>query len=546
MFFEKATLHKNCHNRYFIARMHATFLNAPSIMSAPKPIVLIVLDGWGHREKTKHNAIASAKTPNWDQLWNNHPHTLLEGSGHAVGLPEDQMGNSEVGHLTMGAGRTVYQEFTRIEKSIDDGEFFHNPVFLKALNTARTTHKAVHILGLLSPGGVHSHERQLQAIIDLAAREHVENIYVHAFLDGRDTPPQSALASLQKVDNQFKQIGRGRIASIIGRYYAMDRDKRWERVQKAYELLTEAKADFHAATAEEGLNLAYQRGETDEFVQATVIFNPQQAVVKISDGDVVIFMNYRADRARQLTRAFIEHNFDGFKRNITPKLAEFISLTEYAKDIRTNIAFPPQRLKNVLGEYVAKHHIKQLRIAETEKYAHVTFFFNGGIEQPFANEDRVLIPSQKVATYDLKPEMSAVEITDKLAHAIKSEQYGLIICNYANPDMVGHTGNFEATVKAIECIDECLGHIINALRQVGGEVIITADHGNAECMYDEETKQPHTAHTSDLVPFVYYGRTAIITHQAGTLADIAPTLLYLMGLPQPKEMTGQSLILCRN
>jgi len=511
-------------------------------MSAPKPIVLIVLDGWGHREKTSHNAIATANTPHWNQLWRDCPHTLLEGSGNAVGLPNDQMGNSEVGHLTIGAGRTVYQDFTQIEKVITEGDFFKNPVFISALQKAQTANKAVHILGLLSPGGVHSHENQLQAMIELAARHQIKNIYVHAFLDGRDTPPQSALASLNKIEQQFMQLGCGRIASLIGRYYAMDRDKRWERVQKAYELLTEAKADFHSNTATEGLALAYQRGETDEFVKATSIYNPEQTPVKINEGDVVIFMNFRADRAREITQALIDPAFNGFSRKVMPKLTEFVSLTQYAKELKTSVAFPPQTLSNVLGEYVANQHIKQLRIAETEKYAHVTFFFNGGIEQPFTGEERILVPSPKVATYDLQPEMSAIELTNKLVNVINSQQYGLIICNYANPDMVGHTGNFAATVKAIECIDACLGQIITALQQVNGEVIITADHGNAECMYDELTQQPHTAHTSDLVPFVYYGRPANITQPAGTLADIAPTLLYLMNLPQPKEMTGRSLL----
>lgn len=511
-------------------------------MSAPKPIVLIVLDGWGHTEKNTHNAIAAANTPHWDQLWDDCPHTLLEGSGHAVGLPYGQMGNSEVGHLTMGAGRTVYQDFTQIEKAIEDGDFFTNPVLLTALQQAQSTHKAVHVLGLLSPGGVHSHENQLHAIIELAARNQVKNIYLHAFLDGRDTPPQSALASLTKMETQFAQLGCGGIASIIGRYYAMDRDKRWDRIQRAYELLTEAKAEFHAATSVQGLELAYARGETDEFVQATAIHQPQQLPVKINDGDIIIFMNFRADRARELTQAFIDTDFKGFNRHLVPKLAEFVSLTQYARTLNTSIAFPPQTLTNVLGEYVAKQTIKQLRIAETEKYAHVTFFFNGGIEQTFPNEERILIPSPKVATYDLQPEMSAIELTDKLVEAITSQQYGLIICNYANPDMVGHTGNFAATVAAIECIDTCLGRIIAALQQINGEVIITADHGNAECMFDEQTQQPHTAHTSDLVPFVYYGRNANITNQAGTLADIAPTLLYIMNLPQPKEMTGRSLL----
>lgn len=508
----------------------------------PKPIVLIILDGWGYRETDQYNAINAAQIPNWNQLWQQCPHTLIEGSGLAVGLPDDQMGNSEVGHLTMGAGRTVYQELTRIDKAIADGEFFHNPVFINAMKIACENNKAVHILGLLSPGGVHSHEKHIQAIAQLAAQQKVNKLYMHAFLDGRDTPPQSVAPSIKALEEEFKRNHCGQFASIIGRYYAMDRDKRWERTQKAYDMLTEGKAEFHAATALQALEQAYARGETDEFVKATTICGADQTPIKIEDGDVVIFMNFRADRARQLTRAFTDTDFTGFQRNVVPKLAEFVSLTQYAVDIKTTIAYLPQSLKNVLGEYIAEKGLKQLRIAETEKYAHVTFFFNGGVEEPSEGEDRILIPSVKVATYDLKPEMSAPEITERLVEAIQGQKYDLIVCNYANPDMVGHTGDFNATVKAIETIDHCLGQIISALRDVGGEVIITADHGNAECMYDDNTKQPHTAHTSDPVPFVYMGRPASITHKAGTLADIAPTLLYLMGLAKPDEMTGQNLL----
>lgn len=505
-----------------------------------QPVVLIILDGWGYREDSQHNAITAARTPHWDSLWQSQPHTLLAGSGDAVGLPQDQMGNSEVGHLTMGAGRTVYQEFTRIDKAIAEGEFFHNPVFVAAMQRAKANNKAVHILGLLSPGGVHSHERHIHAILDLATQQELSEIYVHAFLDGRDTPPQSAMASLQALEQHMQRVGRGHIASLIGRYYAMDRDKRWERIQRAYDLLTQGKADYQAATAAAGLQAAYERGETDEFVHATMIGNEQHF---IRDGDVVIFMNYRADRARELTRALTEENFTGFPRAVFPRLDSFVSLTQYAADIHTEIAFRPQVLPNVLGEYVAKQGISQLRLAETEKYAHVTFFFNGGVEAPFANEERMLIPSQKVATYDLTPAMSAPEITENLVKAIEQQKYGLIICNFANSDMVGHTGDFVATVAAIEVIDHCLGQIIAALKTVQGEAIITADHGNAECMYDEQIKQPHTAHTSEPVPFVYVGQRAVtITHQHGTLADVAPTLLYLLGLPKPIEMTGISLL----
>jgi 2,3-bisphosphoglycerate-independent phosphoglycerate mutase len=530
-----------------------------------QPIALIILDGFGHRTEPQYNAIAAANMPNWNNYWQNYPHTLLVGSGHAVGLPEDQMGNSEVGHLTMGAGRTVYQELTRIDKAIEDGDFFRNPVLLNALQKAKQNNKAVHLLGLISPGGVHSHERHIHAMIDLAAQQNINKLFVHAFLDGRDVPPQSAQTSLELLEKHLeiprrKLLGMTtadyKIVSIIGRYYAMDRDNRWDRVQQAYDLLTLGKADYQAENAVAALQAAYARGETDEFVKATSIqsCHPEELAtrdllnkknetpVTIQDGDVVIFMNYRADRAREITRAFVEKDFSGFTRTVTPQLASFVSLTQYAIDISTEIAYAPQSLNNVIGEYVAAKGITQLRIAETEKYAHVTFFFNGGREQSFNGEDRILVPSPKVATYDLKPEMSAIEVTDKLVAAIHSKKYGMIICNFANPDMVGHTGNFDATVKAVEVIDQCLGRIITALKAVGGEAIITADHGNAECMYDEQTKQPHTAHTHELVPFVYIGRTATITDDIGTLADVAPTLLYLMGLSQPVEMTGRSLI----
>lgn len=507
-----------------------------------KPTVLIILDGWGHRETQTHNAIAAANTPNWDQLWQTYPHSLIEGSGHAVGLPNDQMGNSEVGHLTMGAGRIVYQELTRIDTAIAEGNFFTNPVLVNAVKTAKTKNKALHILGLLSPGGVHSHEKHIQAMIKLAAQQGVKEIYLHAFLDGRDTPPQSAASSLTAIDQLFEQLNCGRIVSIVGRYYAMDRDKRWERVEKAYDLLTLAQANYHADNAIHGLQLAYARGENDEFVQPTLITNDERIPVSINDGDVIVFMNFRADRARQLARAFTDANFDGFQRKRCPQLSDFVSLTEYAKDIATTIAYPPQNLAHVLGEYIAEQGLPQLRIAETEKYAHVTFFFNGGIETPFKGEERILIPSVKVATYDLNPIMSADKITEELVKAIQSQQYALIVCNFANPDMVGHTGNFAATVTAIETIDTCLGKIVTALQIVNGEAIITADHGNAECMYDETTQQAHTAHTSDPVPFIYIGRPATIAYTDGTLADIAPTLLSLMGIPKPTEMSGRSLI----
>lgn len=508
----------------------------------PRPLTLIILDGWGYRTDTNANAIAAAHKPYWDQLWAKYPHTFISGSGRCVGLPEGQMGNSEVGHLNMGAGRVVHQDLTRIDLAIADKTFFSNTVLINAIQKAIKANKAIHILGLISPGGVHSHEQQIQALVQLAAKQHTEKVYIHAFLDGRDTPPRSAALSLESLENWCEEMQCGQIASIIGRYYAMDRDQRWERIQKAYELLTEGKADFHASDPLTGLERAYERNENDEFVAPTAIYNSHTDAIKIADGDVVIFMNFRADRAREITRAFIDPDFTGFTRKVVPKLAEFVSLTEYDAMLKTTIAFPPVRLNNILSAYLSQHQLRQLRIAETEKYAHVTFFFNGGEEEPFPYEDRVLIPSPKVATYDLKPEMSAFEVTDRLIAEIKSQKYDVIICNFANPDMVGHTGNFAAAVKAIETIDNCLSQIIPALQQIGGEALITADHGNAEKMFDEQTGQAHTAHTHELVPFIYVGREAKITKPTGRLSDIAPTMLSLLGLSIPKEMTGQSLL----
>lgn len=505
------------------------------------PFLLLILDGWGHRVDPKYNAIVTAQTPNWNQLWEQYPHLLIEGSGTQVGLPEGQMGNSEVGHLNIGAGRIVYQDFTRIEQAILTGEFSQNSTLLDAIQLTKQNKSTLHILGLLSPGGVHSHEQQLMAMIELAAKQGANSVYLHAFLDGRDTPPQSAMASLEKVQVLFDQLQCGRIASIIGRYYAMDRDKRWDRVEQAYDLLTLGKANHTAISATDALASAYARGETDEFVSATIVCGPNQSPVVIEDNDVVIFMNFRADRARQLTQAFTDNHFTGFERKRTPKLSEFVTLTQYADTIKAAVAYPPQSLHNVLGEYLSNLGWKQLRIAETEKYAHVTFFFNGGVETPFPGEERLLIPSPKVATYDEQPEMSAPELTNQLVAAIKSQKYPFIVCNFANPDMVGHTGNFHATQQAIECIDQCIGRIVHALKEVGGEVLITADHGNAECMFDEETQQPHTAHTSDPVPLLYIGRPANPIETSGKLSDIAPTLLSLLGIAIPEEMSGKPL-----
>jgi 2,3-bisphosphoglycerate-independent phosphoglycerate mutase len=507
-----------------------------------KTTVLIVLDGWGYREDERDNAIALGKTPVWDRLWQQAPHTLISGSGLDVGLPAGQMGNSEVGHMSLGSGRVIYQNITRIDQAIADGSFNQNPAYCAAIDKAVAAGGAVHVLGLLSPGGVHSHEQHLFAAIRLAAARGAKRVYLHAFLDGRDTPPRSAGPSLEQAEALFADLGCGRVASITGRYYAMDRDNNWDRVSKAYELLTEGRGGHRAATAPAGLAAAYQRDENDEFVLPTVSGAADEPPAVVADGDAVLFMNFRADRARELTRAFIQPDFAGFKRRVVPKLADFVTTTEYAADIKTPCAFGPESLDNVLGDYLAQRGMTQLRIAETEKYAHVTFFFSGGREEPFAGEDRELIKSPAVATYDLQPEMSAPEVTDKLVAAIRSGHYDLIVCNYANGDMVGHTGILAAAIKAVETLDSCLGRVEEALLEVGGEALVTADHGNCEQMMDYESGQHHTQHTTDLVPLVYIGKRAVQLDPAGgKLADIAPTLLAMMGLPQPPEMTGANL-----
>lgn len=508
---------------------------------APKPMVLVILDGWGYSEDTAFNAVHAAKKPVWDALWRDYPHTLIRTSGAAVGLPADQMGNSEVGHLNLGAGRVVYQEITRVSRAIKTGSFFTNHTLTHAVDTAVAGGKALHIMGLLSSGGVHSHEEHLHAMVELAAQRGAREIYLHAFLDGRDTPPQSAVSSLRAMEEKFSQLGVGRIASLIGRYYAMDRDHRWPRIQAAYDLMTLGRAEFEAPDAVSALHQAYARGESDEFVQATRVVPPGSCFAGIGDGDVVVFMNYRSDRARQITRPFIEPHFDGFARARVPQLAGFVSLTEYNKEFAVPVAFPAERLQNVFGEYIAGLGLRQLRLAETEKYAHVTFFFNGGEETPFPGEERILVPSPNVATYDLQPEMSAARVTDKLIEAVNSGVYDVIICNYANPDMVGHTGDFAAAVRAVETVDACLGRFLPVLMQAGGELLITADHGNVEQMQGTDTGQAHTAHTTNRVPFIYVGRPAEAA-AVGALSDVAPTLLALMGIPIPAEMTGHSLL----
>lgn len=501
------------------------------------PTLLIVLDGFGHRETTEFNAIAHANTPCLDRLFARAPHMLLSASGLDVGLPTGQMGNSEVGHMNIGAGRVVYQMLTRIDKDIADDSFSQNTVFNTLFDTLIAQDKALHVLGLLSDGGVHAHEAQIIALLAMAARHGIKRIYLHAFLDGRDTPPQSAMASLIRVNECFERIGHGRIATVCGRYFAMDRDKRYDRTQAAYELIVNGRGEYTAPDALHALEAAYERKETDEFVKPTTIGDK----VFVDNGDGIVFMNFRADRARQLTYALVDPAFQGFARERMPAI-QMVSLTEYSEKFTFPVAYPAQTLTHTFPEVVAAEGLTQLRIAETEKYAHVTFFFSGGKETILPGESRILVPSPAVPTYDKTPQMSAVEITDKLIEAIHSRQFDFIVCNYANPDMIGHTGNFNATVQAIEVIDQCLSRVIDALAKVGGQCLITADHGNAECMFDPDTKQAHTAHTSEYVPLIYVGKKNIqFVTKHGVLADIAPTLCTLMGLPIPKEMTGRVL-----
>ncbi|WP_165735452.1 2,3-bisphosphoglycerate-independent phosphoglycerate mutase [Pseudoalteromonas sp. C8] len=509
-----------------------------------KPLVLMILDGWGHREDTQSNAILAANTPVLDNLWATRPHTLISASGLDVGLPDGQMGNSEVGHVNLGAGRIVYQDFTRITKAINDGEFDSTPALVENIDKAVKAGKAVHIMGLLSPGGVHSHEDHIVASIKLAAKRGAKEVYFHGFLDGRDTPPRSAKASIERIETLFSELKCGRLASLVGRYYAMDRDNRWNRVEKAYNVIALAEGDFNFDNGVEALNAAYERDENDEFVAATTITPTDAAPASINDGDTLIFANFRADRAREITRAFVEPDFDGFARKRTPELSAFVMMTEYAADIDAPIAFGSTPLVNVLGEWFEKNNKTQLRISETEKYAHVTFFFSGGRESEFEGETRELIPSPQVATYDLQPEMNSEMLTDKLVEAIKSGKYDAIICNYPNGDMVGHSGVFEAAVKACEAVDSCIGRVVDALEEFGGEALITADHGNAEQMADLKTGQAHTAHTSEPVHFIYVGRDAE-PMQGKALSDVAPTMLHLMGMEQPSEMTGTPIMMLK-
>jgi 2,3-bisphosphoglycerate-independent phosphoglycerate mutase len=508
----------------------------------PKPVVLLILDGWGHREDPTDNALAQATLPNWHRLLKSAPHTLIHTEGRHVGLPDGQMGNSEVGHMNLGAGRIVYQDLTRIDAAIEDGSFFANAELLAACDAARAGGKTLHVFGLLSPGGVHSHELHIFAMLDLAKRQGVPRVAVHAFLDGRDTPPKSAEPSLRALQDLCAKLGNAHIASVSGRYYAMDRDKRWDRLRLAWDAMVEARSDHHAASGVAALEAAYARGENDEFVLPTVIDGAQA----MADGDAVVFMNFRADRARQLTAAFVSPGFDGFEAR-KPALARFVCLTEYDARLPAPVAFAPDDLRETFGELLAEHGLTQLRIAETEKYAHVTFFFSGGREDVFAGEERILIPSPKVATYDLQPEMSCPELTAKLVDAIGSDRFDAIICNIANPDMVGHSGDLQAAILAAQAVDVAIGAVDAAVRAAGGALIITADHGNLEMMRDPDTGQPHTAHTVGPVPLVLVlpdsaGERAATLRSGGALRDVAPTLLDLLGLPQPADMTGRSLI----
>ncbi|MFP7723863.1 2,3-bisphosphoglycerate-independent phosphoglycerate mutase [Lysobacter sp. A3-1-A15] len=505
--------------------------------AAIRPVVLLILDGWGHREEREDNALAQAHLPNWDALVSASPHTLIHTEGRHVGLPDGQMGNSEVGHMNLGAGRIVYQDLTRIDAAIEDGSFDTNAQLLAACHDARKEGRTLHLMGLLSPGGVHSHERHLHAMIALAAREGVPKVAVHAFLDGRDMPPRSAAPSIDALQAACDATGNARIASISGRYYAMDRDQRWDRLRRAWDAMVEASSDHHAPDARTALADAYARGENDEFVLPTVIDDG----ATMRDGDALVFMNFRADRARQLAGAFVADGFHGFEAR-RPHLSRFVCLTEYDARLPAQVAFAPDDLRDTLGEVVSTAGLRQLRIAETEKYAHVTFFFSGGREAPFEGEDRILVPSPKVATYDLQPEMSCPEVTERLVAAVRNRDFDLAVCNIANPDMVGHTGNLAAAVLAAEAVDVAIGAIVRAVGDAGGALLVTADHGNLEMMRDASTGQAHTAHTVGPVPFVYMGPRAAGLRAGGALRDVAPTVLELLGLPQPADMSGRSLL----
>ena len=506
-----------------------------------KLTMLMILDGFGDNPNKDGNAIKMAKTPNIDRLMKKYSNVDIGTSGLAVGLPEGQMGNSEVGHTNIGAGRIVYQELTRITKSIEDGDFFSNPEFIAAIENCKKNNSKLHILGLVSDGGVHSHNRHLYGLLEMAKRRDFEDVYVHCFLDGRDTPPASAESYILKLQDKMNEKGVGKIASLSGRFYAMDRDKRWQRVQKCYDALVNGKGN-KASSSIKAIEDSYQKEVFDEFVEPTVICNGDEPVATIGKNDSVIFFNFRPDRAREITRAIVDPDFDGFetKKDLNTYFVCFTSYDETMPNV--HIAFKKEPLKNTFGEYISDKGYTQLRIAETEKYAHVTFFFNGGEEKQYEGEDRILVPSPKVETYDMKPEMSAYEVTEKVVNAINSKKYDCIILNYANPDMVGHTGNLEAAIKALETIDECVGKVVDAVQKNNGTLLITADHGNIEQMIDYKTGEPHTAHTTNPVPLILVGKDDVKL-KSGKLADLAPTMLDIMGLEKPEEMTGESLII---
>ena len=503
-----------------------------------KPVALIILDGYGYREETNGNAIAAANTPNMDRLMASCPNTVIHASGLDVGLPDGQMGNSEVGHTNIGAGRIVYQELTRITKSIGDGDFFENEALVRAMNHCKEKGTALHLFGLLSDGGVHSHNTHLYALVEMAKRMGLTKVFIHGFLDGRDVPPSSGADFVKALYEKLQEIGVGKIASVMGRYYAMDRDNRWERVEKAYRAMVlgegvPCECPYDAVLA------SYKEDVTDEFVLPTVVCKDGAPVGKISADDAVVFFNFRPDRAREISRTLVDPDFNGFEREYFP--VHYVCMTQYDKELpNVDVAFRPESLDNTFGAYIAKKGLRQLRIAETEKYAHVTFFFNGGVEQPYENEERILIPSPKVATYDLKPEMSAFEVTDAVVKEIEAEKFDVIVLNFANCDMVGHTGVFEAAVAAVEAVDTCVGRVISAIEKVGGVALITADHGNADQMIDEENGGAFTAHTTNVVPLILVGEDRSL--KEGRLADLAPTLLELIGLEKPAEMSGESLL----
>ncbi|HHY40166.1 MAG TPA: 2,3-bisphosphoglycerate-independent phosphoglycerate mutase [Syntrophaceticus sp.] len=507
------------------------------------PLALVILDGWGISPEQRGNALRLAEIPYFTQLQNKNPHTLLAASGERVGLPEGQMGNSEVGHLNIGAGRVVYQDITRISKSIKTGEFYHNSVLMEGMQRVKEKGSSLHLFGLLSDGGVHSHLTHLYALLEMAKRYQLNKVYVHAFLDGRDVPPTSGLGYIESLEQKCSELGVGEIATVSGRYYAMDRDKRWERVEKAFQAIVYGEGE-RASSASAAVRESYANEVTDEFVVPKVILDDEgQPKGLVRPGDVVIFYNFRADRAREITRSFVDRDFSGFNRKEYPDV-HFICMTQYDATIDAPVAFPPQTLENTLGEVLAANGLKQLRIAETEKYAHVTFFFNGGVETPNPGEERILIPSPKVATYDLKPEMSAPEVTERVIAEINRDLYDVIILNYANPDMVGHTGVLEAAIKAVQVVDGCLGRVVDAVLERGGTALVTADHGNAEMMLEDGSDEPHTAHTTNPVPLILVGERFkdVRLREGGSLEDIAPTMLEILGIAKPPEMTGNSLI----